>query len=48
MLPTAPHLVRGGSTVNWASRLGAEIREPDTVSQFAIPNTSTLTGLPYG
>jgi len=42
VLPTAPHLVRGGSTVNWASRLGAEIREPDTVSQFAIEGALLL------
>ena len=42
VLPTAPHLVRGGSTVNWASRLGAEVREPDTVSQFAIEGALLL------
>ena len=42
VLPTAPHLVNGGSTVNWASRLGAEIREPDNVSQFAIEGALLL------
>ena len=42
VLPTAPHLMRGGSSVNWASRLGAEIREPDSVSQFAIEGALLL------
>jgi len=42
MLPAASQLVRGGSTVNWAYRLGAEIREPDTVSQFAIEGALLL------
>ena len=41
-LPSAPHLVHGGTTVNWASRLGAEIREPDNVSQFAIEGALLL------
>jgi AraC family transcriptional regulator len=42
VLPAASQLVRGGSTVNWASRLGAEIREPDAVSQFAIEGALLL------
>lgn len=40
-LPTAPILLRG-STVNWASRLGSEIREPDAVSRFAIEGALLL------
>jgi AraC family transcriptional regulator len=42
ILPRAPQLVRGGATVNWASRLGAEIREPDAVSTFAIEGALLL------
>lgn len=42
MLPLATQIVRGGATVNWASRLGAELREPDTVSQFAIEGALLL------
>lgn len=42
VLPAAPQLLRGGATVNWASRLGAEIREPDAVSQFAIEGALLL------
>ena len=41
MLPTAPRLVRG-TAVGWASRLGAELREPDGVSQFAIEGALLL------
>ena len=41
MLPTAPQLVRG-TAVNWASRLGAELREPDGVSQLAIEGALLL------
>jgi AraC family transcriptional regulator len=40
-LPTAPRLVRGAA-VNWASRLGAELREPDAVSRIAIEGALTL------
>lgn len=40
-LPTAPHLVRG-TAVNWASRLVAELREPDSVSRFAIEGALLL------
>jgi AraC family transcriptional regulator len=41
ILPTAPQLVRGAA-VNWASRLGAELREPDSVSRFAIEGALLL------
>lgn len=41
-LPRASQLLRGGTTVNWASRLGAEIREPDAVSKFAIEGALLL------
>ena len=40
-LPTAPQLVVG-SAVNWASRLGAELREPDAVSRFAMEGALLL------
>lgn len=40
-LPTAPRLVHGAA-VNWASRLGAELREPDAVSRLAIEGALTL------
>lgn len=40
-LPTASQLVRGSAT-NWASRLGAELREPDAVSRFAIEGALLL------
>ena len=42
ILPRAAQLVRGGSVVNWASRLGAELREPDAVSEFAIEGALLL------
>lgn len=41
MLPTMPRLVHG-SAVNWASRLGAELREPDAVSRLAIEGALIL------
>lgn len=41
-LPRASRLFRGGTTVNWASRLGAEIREPDACSRFAIEGALLL------
>lgn len=40
-LPSAPQLVRG-TAVNWASRLGAELREPDAVSRLAIEGALLL------
>jgi len=40
-LPAEPRIVRG-SAVNWASRLGAELREPDAVSRLAIEGALTL------
>jgi AraC family transcriptional regulator len=42
ILPRASQLVRGGGAVNWASRLGAELREPDSVSHFAIEGALLL------
>lgn len=41
-LPNASVIVSGGSLVNWASRLGAEIRQPDAVSDFAIEGALLL------
>jgi AraC family transcriptional regulator len=41
VLPKAPELVRGAA-VNWASRLGAELRDPDAVSGFAIEGALLL------
>ena len=41
-LPHVPQLFRGGTTVDWASRVGAEIREPDAVSKFAIDGALLL------
>jgi AraC family transcriptional regulator len=41
VLPTAPQLVRG-TAVNWASRLGAELRAPDAVSRLAIEGALLL------
>lgn len=41
-LPDSPRLIRGGSTANWASRVGSEIREPDVVSRFAIEGALLL------
>ncbi|AHG89389.1 Helix-turn-helix, AraC domain-containing protein [Gemmatirosa kalamazoonensis] len=40
-LPKAPQLVRG-TAVNWASRIGAELREPDAVSRLAIEGALLL------
>jgi AraC-like DNA-binding protein len=42
VLPSGPVLIGRGSMVNWASRLGTEIREPDGVSQFAIEGALLL------
>jgi AraC family transcriptional regulator len=42
MLPVASQIVRGGAAVNWASRLGTELREPDSVSPFAIEGALLL------
>lgn len=41
-LPTAPRLVRDGAAITWAARLGAELREPDGVSRFAIEGALLL------
>jgi AraC-like DNA-binding protein len=41
ILPTAPQLVRG-TAANWASRLAAELREPDAVSPLAIEGALLL------
>ena len=41
-LPTAPQILRDGAAITWAARLGAELREPDRVSQFAIEGALLL------
>jgi AraC-like DNA-binding protein/quercetin dioxygenase-like cupin family protein len=41
-LPAAPQILRGGAAVTWAARLGAELREPDCVSRFAIEGALLL------
>ena len=41
-LPTAPQILRDGAAVTWAARLGAELREPDRVSPFAIEGALLL------
>lgn len=41
ILPTVPQLMRG-TAVEWASRLGAELREPDAVSRLAIEGALLL------
>ena len=41
VLPTVPQLV-GGPAINWASRVGAELREPDAVSRLAIDGALLL------
>jgi len=41
-LPTGPQIVRDGSAVSWAARLGAELREPDRVSRFAVEGALLL------
>jgi AraC family transcriptional regulator len=42
LLRDSSHLVRGGSAVNWATRLGAELRQPDAVSRLAIEGALLL------
>jgi AraC family transcriptional regulator len=41
-LPTSPQLVRDGTAIMWAARLGAELREPDGVSRFAVDGALLL------
>ena len=41
-LPTVPQILRDGAAVTWAARLGAELREPDRVSRFAIEGALLL------
>jgi AraC family transcriptional regulator len=41
-LPTVPQILRAGAAVTWAARLGAELREPDRVSRFAIEGALLL------
>ena len=41
-LPAAPQIVRDGATITWAARLGAELREPDRMSRFAIEGALLL------
>ncbi|MEO7998617.1 MAG: AraC family transcriptional regulator, partial [Gemmatimonadaceae bacterium] len=42
LLHKTSQLVRGGSAVNWATRLGMEIRQPDAVSRVAIEGALLL------
>jgi AraC family transcriptional regulator len=41
-LPTAPQIVRDGAAITWAARLGAELRDPDGVSRFAVEGALLL------
>ena len=41
-LPTGPQVVRDGAAITWAARLGAELREPDRISRFAIEGALLL------
>ncbi len=42
LLHKSSQLVRGGSAVNWATRLGLEVRQPDAVSRVAIEGALLL------
>jgi AraC family transcriptional regulator len=42
LLRDSSQLVHGGAAVNWASRLGIELRQPDTVSRLAIEGALLL------
>lgn len=42
LLRDSSQLVRAGSAVNWAARLGAELRQPDAVSRLAIEGALLL------
>ena len=42
LLHNSSQLVRGGSAVNWATRLGMELRQPDAVSRVAIEGALLL------
>jgi len=41
-LPTVSQILREGGAVTWAARLGAELREPDRVSRFAVDGALLL------
>ena len=41
-LPTVSQILREGGAVTWATRLGAELREPDRVSRFAVEGALLL------
>ena len=41
-LPTGPQILRDGAAITWAARLGAELREPDRISRFAIEGALLL------
>ena len=41
-LPTVSQILRDGAAVTWAARLGAELREPDRVSRFAVEGALLL------
>ena len=42
LLHKTSQLVRGGAAVNWATRLGIELRQPDAVSRVAIEGALLL------
>jgi AraC family transcriptional regulator len=42
LLQDSSQLVRAGSAVSWATRLGAELRQPDAVSRLAIEGALLL------
>lgn len=42
LLQDSSQLVHGGSAVDWATRLGAELRQPDAVSRLAIEGALLL------
>jgi AraC family transcriptional regulator len=41
-LPTVSQVLRDGGAITWAARLGAELREPDRVSRFAVEGALLL------
>jgi len=41
-LPTVSQILRDGGAMTWAARLGAELREPDRVSRFAVEGALLL------
>ena len=41
-LPKVSQILRDGAAITWAARLGAELREPDRVSRFAVEGALLL------